>query len=94
LILDPQQQNLFFGDLYYNRIRKVNLLTNIITTFAGTGTITFNDENVLALNTNLNYLSTVCFDKNGDFLYYSDSYRKINMKTNIVSTIAGHVFYV
>jgi hypothetical protein len=69
LILDPQQQNLFFGDLYNNRIRKVNLLTNIITTFAGTGSTDFNGENILALNTNLNYPSTVCFDKNGDFFY-------------------------
>jgi hypothetical protein len=95
LTIDPQQENIFYGDSF--RIRKVNLLTNIITTFAGTGSSTFNGENILALNTNLNFSIGVRFDASGDFLYYSDIYnfriRKINMKTNIVSTIAGNGVY-
>jgi sugar lactone lactonase YvrE len=95
LTLDPQQQNLFFTDTNNFRIRKVNLLTNIITTFAGTGSWTpFNGENILALNANIYYPMGVRFNKNGNFLYYIDFYnfriRKINMKTNIVSTIAGN----
>jgi hypothetical protein len=54
LTLDPQQKNLYFSDTNNNRIRKVNLFTNIITTFAGTGGQNFNGENILALNTNIN----------------------------------------
>jgi sugar lactone lactonase YvrE len=94
LTIDPQQENLYFGDTNNFRIRKVNLLTNIITTFAGTGSSSFNGENILALNTNIYEPTGIRFDKNGDFLYYADYYsyriRKINMKTNIVTTIAGN----
>jgi sugar lactone lactonase YvrE len=92
--LDAQQQNLYFSDSYNHRIRKVNLLTNVITTFAGTGSIIYNGENILALNTNCYYPMGINFDQNGNFLYYNDMnnfrIRKINMKTNIVATIAGN----
>jgi hypothetical protein len=54
--IDPQQQKSFFTDTYNNRIRKVNLLTIILTTFAGTGSYIFNGENILALNTNLSII--------------------------------------
>jgi sugar lactone lactonase YvrE len=86
LTLDPQQENLYFTDTENYRIRKVNLLTNIITTFAGTEKSNFYGEPY-----------GLRFDKNGIFLYFSslNSYRirKINMATNIVSTIAGNGVY-
>jgi sugar lactone lactonase YvrE len=97
LTIDPQQQNLYFSDTDNYRIRKVNLLTNIITTFAGTGSLTYNGENILALNTNIDLPFGVRFDKNGDFLYFIDNnnfrIRKINIATNNVTTIAGNGFY-
>jgi hypothetical protein len=94
LTIDPQQENIYFTATFYGKIRKVNLATNIITTFAGTGLTTFNGENVLISMVNIFYVSCVRFDASGDFLFYIDYFntriRKINMKTNIVSTIAGN----
>jgi hypothetical protein len=82
----------FFSDFRNYRIRKVNLLTNIITTFAGIGNTGYNGDNIIALNTNFFNAYCVRFDKNGNFLYYIDvtemvRIRKINMATTIVSTI-------
>ncbi|MBC7553876.1 MAG: hypothetical protein H7257_07845, partial [Taibaiella sp.] len=34
--------NVYIGDGNYNRVRKVDAVTGIITTFAGTGSITYN----------------------------------------------------
>jgi hypothetical protein len=41
IILDPQQVNIYFCDWSNNRIRKINLLNNIINTLAGTGSSTY-----------------------------------------------------
>jgi sugar lactone lactonase YvrE len=94
LTLDPLQQNLYITATFLNRIRKVDLATNIITTFAGTGDKIFNGENILASMVHMFYVSCVRFDANGDFLFYIDylntRIRKINMKTNIVTTVAGN----
>jgi hypothetical protein len=94
LTLDPQQKHLYFTATFYNRIRKINLLTKTITTFAGTGVTAFNGENVLASMVHMFYVSCVRFDSSGDFLYYIDYFntriRKINMTTNIVTTVAGN----
>jgi hypothetical protein len=97
LTLDIEQKNLYFSDSYANdRIRKVNLLTNIISTFAGTGNNTYNGENILATNVNMLRPGTLCFDTSGSFLYYSDiknnRIRKIDMQTNLVTTVAGNGF--
>jgi hypothetical protein len=92
LTLDVQQNNLYFSDAGNNRIRKVDLLKNIITTFAGTGNTNFND-NIYATSANLYYPVSVRFDTVGN-LYFSDysnkRIRKIDSTTAIVSTIGGN----
>jgi hypothetical protein len=96
LSLDVQHKNLYISDYIYNVIRKVNLLTNIITTFAGTGSITFNGDNILAINANLNNPFGIRCDTVGN-IYFNDNYnyriRKINIGTNIITTIAGNGGY-
>jgi hypothetical protein len=51
----------------YNKvyvIRKVNLLTNIITTVAGTCSLSFNEDNILAINVNIGYVGKIYFSAN------------------------------
>jgi streptogramin lyase len=68
------------------------LLTNIITTVAGTRFAYFNGDNILALNANIGP-SGMCCDTVGN-IYFSDDYnhriRKITISTNIITTIAGN----
>jgi DNA-binding beta-propeller fold protein YncE len=96
LTLDPQQQNLYIADQNNFRIRKVNLLTNIIITFAGTGSTSYNGENILASKTNINHPYSIRCDSIGN-IYYNDQFnnrvRKITIATNITTTIAGNGIY-
>jgi hypothetical protein len=81
----------FISDFSNNRIRKINLITNVITTFAGTGSTAYNGENNLALNTNINRPCSIRSDTSGN-LYFSDPFnyriRKITIATNIIRTVA------
>jgi hypothetical protein len=78
LALDRHANFLYFSDYCgsSSQIRKVNLLTNIITTF-------FAERSI--------YLYGLSFDASGNYLYFSSYYfiKKINMVTNIVITVAG-----
>lgn len=84
--------NLYISDLANNRIRLVDRNTGIIKTIAGTGLSDFNGDGHTALETNLNEPFGLTFDRNGD-LVFSDGtglrLRKLNMRTKIISTIAG-----
>ncbi|MEI6816389.1 MAG: T9SS type A sorting domain-containing protein, partial [Bacteroidota bacterium] len=81
--------NLYFSENLY--IRKVDAVTNIITTIAGTGSSTFNGDNILAVNANIvpryidiDYLGNIYFaDGNNSRI------RKIDASTGIITTIAG-----
>jgi hypothetical protein len=91
------EQNLYISDYAYNVIRKVNLLTNIITTVAGgTGSTAFNGDNILAINANIAGPYGIRCDTVGN-IYFSDNsnyrIRKITISTNIITTIAGNGGY-
>jgi len=67
----------FIGDVYIsdranNRIRKVAVLTGIITTIAGTGSITFSGDNGPATSAALKYPAGVALDSAGNetYLYF------------------------
>lgn len=85
--------NLYISDLVNNRIRRVDEATGIIQTIAGTGSPDFNGDGHTALETNLNEPFGLAFDRNGD-LVFSDGtglrLRKLNMRTKIISTVAGN----
>ena len=85
------------GDIYVadagnNRIRKITAATNIINTIAGTGILGYSGDNGLAISAQLNGPSGLCLDRKGS-MYVADvennTIRKINLQTNIISTIAG-----
>jgi hypothetical protein len=92
LSLDVQQNNIYISDNDNRVIRKVNLLTNIITTVAGTGSTSFNGDNILAFNANIGQPHGIRCDSVGN-IYFNDNLnnriRKTTIDTNIITTIAG-----
>ncbi|MBN8722511.1 MAG: SMP-30/gluconolactonase/LRE family protein [Acidobacteria bacterium] len=86
------QGNLFIADTANNRIRRVDANSQIITTFAGNGMAAFSGDGMLASQASLNQPTAILFDKSGN-LIIADSgnnrIRKINLSTNIITTIAG-----
>jgi trimeric autotransporter adhesin len=84
--------NLYISDLLNNRIRKVEKTTGIITTIAGTGVQGYNGDGNNALLTNLSIPMGIALDNHGDLLFSDETglrLRKLNMKTRIITTIAG-----
>lgn len=84
--------DLFLTDRFNNRIRKITMSTGIISTVAGTGTVGYNGDGILATTAQLNIPHNIGFDANGD-LFIADAFnyrvRKVDMNTGIISTIAG-----
>lgn len=83
--------NLYICEGQGNRIRKVNMITNIITTYAGTGVAGYSGDSGLATAAMVNDPQDICFDKLGN-LYIADwgneRIRKIDT-LGIITTIAG-----
>ena len=84
--------NVYIGDSYNNRVRKVTYLTGIITTIAGTGSTPYSGDNVLATSATLYSPQGVSVDTSGN-IYIVDQYnnrvRKVTAGTGIITTIAG-----
>ena len=83
---------MYIADGGNNRIRRVNLLTGVITTIAGNGTGGYSGDGGLAINAGLKNPASIAFDKKGD-LFIADAgnnmIRRVEMKTGIITTIAG-----
>lgn len=97
IVLD-KKGNIYFSDEFNNRIRKIDVATGIITTFAGNGSIDTTGDGGLATNASIAYPTALIFSKSYDELYFScestkSKIRKINMSTNIISTVANTTGY-
>ena len=57
--------NVYIGDRYNHRIRKVTVSTGIITTFAGTGTSSYSGDNGQATSATLYNPTGVALDASG-----------------------------
>lgn len=83
--------NIYISDANNHRIRKVDAITNIITTIAGNGTGGYSGDNIPATAASLFSPNDICFDKWGN-LYIADNQnwrvRKI-APTGIITTFAG-----
>ena len=83
--------NVYICDGGNNRVRKVDAITGVITTFAGTGVAGYGGDNGSATTALLNDPQDICFDKQGN-LYIADQsnnrIRKIDM-SGVITTIAG-----
>ena len=82
--------DIFFSDSRNHRIRKVTAATGIITTIAGKGTKGYSGDAGLAINAELSSPGGMAKDSKGD-IYFTDNHhiRKIDLTTNIISTVAG-----
>lgn len=86
------QGNLYITDLDNQRIRKVDAVTKIITTIAGTGVAGFSGDGNLATLAQLHMPRGVQVDASGNiFIADRDNHRirKIDITTSNISTIAG-----
>ena len=84
--------NIYIADQVNHRIRKVTVSTGIITTIAGTGTTSYNGDNIQATSAALYYPVGVGLDTAGN-VYIADSWnhriRKVTISTGIITTFAG-----
>ena len=91
LVLDGAG-DLYFCDSYNQRVRKLVLSTDTISTYAGTGTAGYNGDNILATAADLYYPSGLAIDSAGDlFIADQDNYRirEVTFSTGIITTVAG-----
>lgn len=83
--------NVYIADFFGQKVRKINAVTGVITTIAGTGTAGFSGDGGLATSAKLANPISVCMDALGN-LYISDGannrIRKVNT-SGIISTFAG-----
>ena len=91
LVFDAGGTNLYFGDQHNFRIRKINMLSGIITTIAGTGVSGFSGDGGPAASARIAEVGDIRLDAAGD-LYFGDGtnnrIRKIS--AGIISTFAGN----
>jgi trimeric autotransporter adhesin len=85
--------NLYIGDYFNNRVRKVTASTGVITTVAGNGTFGFNGDGGAATNAELSGPEGLAVDGAGN-LYIADHsgsrVQKVSAGTGIITTVAGN----
>jgi DNA-binding beta-propeller fold protein YncE len=83
---------LYIADLGNNRVRRVNLATGIIDTFAGNGSQGFSGDGGQATSAQLKFPAALAFNANG-VLYIADAgnqrVREVDLD-GIISTVAGN----
>ncbi len=91
IVLDPAG-NLYIADGFSHRVRKVAAGTNVITTVAGNGTPGFLGDGGAATDAQLNYVTGVALDAQGN-LYIADNgnnrIRRVQASTGVITTLAG-----
>ena len=84
--------NIYIADYANSRIRKVTISTGIISTIAGTGTVSYSGDNGAATSATLSYPYGVGLDS-ADNVYIADYWnnriRKVTISTGIITTFAG-----
>ena len=84
--------NIYIADGNRQRVRKVDAMTGVIASIAGTGIAGYNGDGIQATSAKLNGPDFVVFDNLG-YLYIGEGYdariRKINLSTGVISTFIG-----
>ncbi len=84
--------NVYIADYNNGRIRKITASTGVITSVAGTGSATYNGDDIAATSASLYGPHSVILDSYGN-LFIADRYhhrvRKVTISTGMISTVAG-----
>ena len=91
IALDPNN-NLFIADYWNHRIRRVDAVTGIITTYAGSGLGGFEGDGGLATNARITSPGGLAVDALGNLLIADSGnsrIRRVDATTGIITTIAG-----
>lgn len=92
LALSADGSALFIADSGNNRIRKLNLVTGVITTIAGNGNGDFSGDGGQASGAALNSPIGIALDPFGNLFiadYLNSRIRKVTLSTGVITTIAG-----
>lgn len=85
--------NLYISDTWNYRVRRVNLSTGIITTYAGIGVSGYSGDGGPATSAKLSQVDGICLDRSGN-LYIGDRtngrIREVNAASGIITTFAGN----
>ncbi|MCK5524030.1 MAG: choice-of-anchor D domain-containing protein, partial [Thiomargarita sp.] len=83
--------NLYIGDFYNHRIRKMDLITNVVETIAGTGEGGYGGDGGSAKNAKLHYPGGLTLVNNNLYIgdYYNHRIRKLDIGSGIITTVAG-----
>ena len=87
------QRNVYIADYNNNRIRKVDYITGLISTIAGTGTGGFTGDGAAATLAQIKQPRGICVDNLGNVFfsdYGNNRLRRIDHTTNFITTIAGN----
>jgi trimeric autotransporter adhesin len=91
--VDPQTGDFFIADAFNYRVRRVSVSTGLISTFAGTGTGTYNGDDIPATSAQIGEPVNVAVDPlTGDLLIvdiYTGRVRRVSATTGRISTVAG-----
>ena len=86
--------DVYVADTMNNRVRKIDAKTGVVSTIAGTGEKGFSGDDGPATKAKFGNLYCVTLDAAGDKLYLADldnrRIRVVDLKTNIVTTVAGN----
>ena len=89
-----KSDDIYIADSWNNCIRKIDAKTGIITTFAGTGESGFSGDGGPSDEATFTYVMCITFSPDERYLDIADinnhRVRRIDMATNIVTTIAGN----
>ncbi len=85
--------NVFVADAHNHRIRRVDAVSGVITTFAGTGVVGTSANGTVAAAAQLDLPSALAFDR-AQNLYFADArthvVRRIDRATTAIATVAGN----
>jgi len=89
--ISPDGEYLFVSDCENHKIRRIDIATRLVTTFAGSGVRGYSGDGGSALTAELSYPIDLAMSGSGD-LYVADSYNHVIRKINpagIITTVAG-----
>jgi secreted PhoX family phosphatase len=85
--------NVYLSEDKNQRVRKVDHVTGVITTVAGTGKGGYSGDGGPGASAQLNNPQGLAVDPAGDYLYIAEFWncrvRRLNLKTGIIDTVAG-----